>query len=120
LVWAKDASTGLHSAAASYTIPANTYGGSPTTVTAGSEGYNMGVTQTQAGGSGTLTVDPGFVGTVSHQGGGLTTSFHKIATSTGSADNAVLTLTNNAAIKASTPAATDYTDVITVVGAGLF
>ncbi len=120
VVWAKDANTGLNSSTASYTIPANTYGGSPTTVTAGSEGYNMGVTKTQVGGSGTLSVDPGFDGTVSHEGGGLTTNFHSIATSTGSADTAVLTMTNNVAIKGSTPAATDYTDTITVVGAGLF
>jgi hypothetical protein len=32
----------------------------------------------------------------------------------------VLTLRNNVAINATTPAATDYTDTITVVGAGLF
>jgi hypothetical protein len=120
VVWAKDLNTGLTSASASYTIPAKTYGGSPTTVTAGNEGYNTGVTSSQVGGSGTLTVDPGFLSGGAGQGGGLTTTFHSIATSTGSADTAVLTLTNNVGIKGSTPAATDYTDTITVVGAGLF
>ena len=120
-VWGKDSNVGLTSATASYTIPAETYSGAgPTTVTAGSEGYNTGVTSTQAGGSGTLTVDPGFLSAGAGQGGGLTTSYHSLATSTGSADTAVLTLTNNAGIKGSTPAASDYTDTITVVGAGLF
>ena len=87
---------------------------------AGTEGYNMGVTSTQAGGSGTLTVDPGFLSAGAGEGGGLTTLFRSIASSDGSADDAVLTLTNNVAIAGDTPAATDYTDTITVVGAGLF
>ena len=43
-----------------------------------------------------------------------------LATSNGSANGAVLTLTNHVAISTITPAATDYTDTITVVGAGLF
>jgi hypothetical protein len=43
-----------------------------------------------------------------------------LASSNGTADTAVLTLTNHAAIGPLTPAATDYTDTITVVGAGLF
>ena len=42
------------------------------------------------------------------------------AASNGTAANAVLTIRNQAAIAAITPAATDYTDSITFVGAGLF
>jgi spore coat protein U-like protein len=57
---------------------------------------------------------------VSGKGGGLDTTLRALATSDGTAQNAVLTLTNNATIGALTPAATDYTDTITVVGAGLF
>jgi len=121
IVYAKDQYAGLHSATASYSIPAKTYSGAgPTTVTSNTEAYNTGVTSSQVGGNGTLTVDTGFASGGAGQGGGLTTTFHSIATSTGSADTAVLTLTNNAAIKASTPAATDYVDTITIVGAGLF
>ena len=122
LVWAKDTSAGLASTSASYTIPSNcsSGSGSNSTLSAGTEGYNTGVTQTQAGGSGTITVATPFVGGVSGKGGGLCTNYQTLASSTGSADTAVLTLTNNAAIKGSTPAATDYTDTITVVGAGLF
>ena len=89
-------------------------------MTNNSEGYNTGVTQTQVGGSGTLTVAAPFVGTAAGQGGGLDTTLRTLVTSTGTADTAVLTIKNNAAISGTTPAATDYADTITVVGAGLF
>jgi hypothetical protein len=89
---------------------------------AGNEGYNTGVTQSQVGGSGTLTLNTVFDNTTatSGKGGGLCSTYQQLASSTGSADTAVLTMTNNVVIKGSTPAATDYTDTITVVGAGLF
>jgi hypothetical protein len=118
-VWARDANTGLTSATASATI-ASTTPGTNSTLVAGTAGYNTGVTTTQAGGSGTISVAAAFVGTATGQGGGLDTSLRSVATSNGTADTAVLTLKNNAAISATTSAANDYTDTITVVGAGLF
>ena len=118
-VWAKDANTGLTSTTASATI-ASTTPGSNSTLAAGTPGYNMGVTFTQAGGSGTITVAAPFVGTATGQGGGLDTTLRSIASSGGTADTAVLTLKNNAAIGNTTAAASDYADTITVVGAGLF
>ncbi len=118
LVWARDSNTGLNSASASSTIPSTTPG-TNSTLTAGTPGYNTGVTSSQTSGSGTITVAVPFVGGAS-QGGGLDTSLRTIASSNGTANNAVLTMTNNVAINAVTPAATDYTDTITVVGAGLF
>ncbi len=118
-VWAKDASTGLASANASKTI-ASTTPGSNSTLSAGTEGYNTGVTTSQVGGAGTITVQTPFVGGSLGKGGGLDTSLRSLAVSTGTADTAVLTLKNNVAINATTPAATDYADTITVVGAGLF
>ncbi|HEX6461747.1 MAG TPA: hypothetical protein VFZ58_00545 [Candidatus Saccharimonadales bacterium] len=118
-VWAKDASTGLISATASYTISSTTPGTNSTLV-AGTQGYNMGITSTQGGGSGTLTVAAPFVGTAAGQGGGLDTSLRTLASSNGTASAAVLTLKNNVAISATTAAATDYTDTITIIGAGLF
>lgn len=118
-VWAKDSNTGLNSASGAYTISSTTPG-SNSTLSAGTEGYNTGVTQTQASGSGTVTVATAFVGGVLGKGGGLDTSLRTLASSNGTANTAVLTLTNNAAISATTAAATDYTDTITVVGAGLF
>lgn len=118
LVWAKDANTGLASATASSTI-ASTTPGSNSTLSAGTAGYNTGVTQTQTSGTGTITVAVPFVGGGTN-GGGLDTTFRSLASSNGTANGAVLTLKNNVAISTITPAATDYTDTITVVGAGLF
>ncbi len=119
MVWAKDANTGLLSTTASSTI-ASTTPGSNSTLSAGTAGYNTGVTQTQTSGTGTITVATPFVGGSTGKGGGLDTSLRTLASSNGTANNAVLTLTNNAAISATTAAASDYSDTITVVGAGLF
>lgn len=118
-VWARDSSTGLSSASASSTI-ASTTPGTNSTLSAGTTGYNTGLTTTQVGGSGTITVAAPFVGTAAGQGGGLDTSLRTLATSTGTADTAVLTIKNNVAISPTVPAAADYTDTITVIGAGLF
>lgn len=119
MVWAKDANTGLTSTAASKTI-ASTTPGSNSTLSGGTEGYNFGVTTTQGGGSGTITTAAAFVGTGAGQGGGLDPALRTLVTSDGTAQSAVLTLKNNVAIDTLTPAATDYVDTITVVGAGLF
>ena len=119
MVWAKDSSTGLHSTAASYTL-ASTTPGTHSTLATNTEGYNTGVTATHASGTGTVTVNSIFDGTTAYSGGGLDTTLRALASSSGTASSDVLTLTNNASINASTPAANDYTDTITVVGAGLF
>ena len=118
-VWAKDANTGLNSASAAATI-ASTTPGSNSVLSAGTEGYNTGVTSSQTGGSGTIAIATAFVGGSTGRGGGLDTTLRTLASSNGTANNAVLTLTNNAAISSTTAAAADYTDTITVVGAGLF
>jgi len=118
-VWAKDSSTGLTSATASYTISSTTPG-TNSTLAAGTQGYNTGITSTQGGGSGTITVAAPFVGTAAGQGGGLDTGLRTLATSNGTASAAVLTVKNNVAISAITAAASDYTDTITVIGAGMF
>lgn len=119
MVWARDSNAGLSSASASNTI-ASTTPGTNSTLSSGATGYNTGVTQTQAGGSGTISVATPFVGGATGKGGGLDTSLRALATSTGTADTAVLTLTNNVTIAPTTAAASDYTDTITVIGAGLF
>lgn len=119
MVWAKDANTGLTSASASSTL-ASTTPGTNSTLVAGTTGYNTGVTTSQVGGSGTITVAAPFVGTATGQGGGLDTGLRTVASSNGTADTAVLTLKNNVAISATASAASDYTDTITVIGAGLF
>ena len=118
-VWAKDSSTGLNSALAAKTI-ASTTPGTNSTLATNTEGYNTGITSSQVGGSGTVTVATPFVGGTTGRGGGLDTTLRTLASSNGTADTSVLTITNNASIGALTPAATDYTDTITVVGAGLY
>jgi hypothetical protein len=119
MVWAKDLNTGLTSATASSTIASRTPG-TNSTLTSGTNGYNTGLTSSQVGGGGTITVDAAFVGTAAGQGGGLDTSLRTLASSNGTADTAVLTLKNNVSISPTQAAASDYTDTITVIGAGLF
>jgi len=118
-VWANDSNTGLSSATASSTI-ASTTPGTNSTLVAGTPGYNTGVTSSQVGGTGTITIAAPFVGTSAGQGGGLDTTLRTFATSNGTADTAVLTIKNNAAINSLTPAGSDYTDTITLTAAGLF
>lgn len=118
-VWARDTNGGLASATAAKTI-ASTTPGTNSTLLAGTEGYNTGVTSSTGGGTGTITVATPFVGGVAGKGGGLATGFSSLASSSGTATNQVLSLTNNAAVAGATPAASDYTDTITVVGAATF
>jgi hypothetical protein len=120
LAWVQDANTGLHSTAGSYTFTAAAGAGNNSTLTNGIEGFNMGVTSSQTSGTGTVTVAAGYVGGVSGKGGGLDTTLRSIASSTGTANNAVLTLTNNATISSTTTAATDYSDTITLPAAAMF
>ncbi len=120
LAWAKGANTGLTSAAASKTIAATTPGTSAT-LTAGTEGYTMGVTAiTQGSGAGTTTPTSAYDATGGAHGSGLDTTYRQIASSNGSAAGAILTLRERAAINSLTPAANDYTDTMTVIGAGNF
>ncbi|MGH7157069.1 MAG: hypothetical protein ACREGG_03100, partial [Candidatus Saccharimonadales bacterium] len=123
--WGNDSNQGLKSTTAgNYTIPSDCSGGAGanSTLAAGAEGYNIGAVATsQAGGTGTVSIDSHFTGGSLGEGGGLCSgNYQTIATSTGTASNSLLTLTNNAAISGITKAATDYTDVETFVGAGLF
>jgi hypothetical protein len=125
MVWAKNANgvNGLVSASASDNIPSNCSSGAGTihTLSAGNEGYNTGTSQSQVGGSGTISLNSVFAdGGTPYRGGGLCSTYQTLATSNGTADTAVITLKNNASINPTTPAAADYTDTITVVGAGNF
>ncbi len=118
MVWAQDANGGLKSNATSHTIASLTPG-SASTVSIGSEGTNLGITSSQTGGTGTISLG-NFDGTTAAHGSGLDTTLRPIATSNGTANGAVLTLKNNVGIASTTQAAADYADTITVVGAGLF
>lgn len=120
--WVRSANVGLTSANAAKTI--NTTGsidGSPSTISAGTEGYVLDVDlTTDAGGGGTVTLAGEYNGASTSQGGTLSTSLQSIASANGTANGDVVTLIPRAAISGITPAASDYTDTLTVVGAGIF
>src|SRR5665213_107048 len=134
VTWVKDlngssgASTkgALKSATASnYTIPttnASALGSaSHTALSAGTEDYGLGATiTTDAGGGGTVALDPAYDGTSSKLGVLDPNNFRPVASANGTANGDVITLTERAQIAGGTPAANDYTDTLTVVGAGSF
>ncbi|HVQ43382.1 MAG TPA: hypothetical protein VMT30_00225 [Candidatus Saccharimonadia bacterium] len=145
IAWVKDQYAGLHSAAANYTIDSGLKNPYPTQLHVtgdaafdlvasgggvGREGYVMDVdlTTDATGGCGFTTpygIDAAF-NSASGNGGGVlsNTSYRPIASCGGAApatsDGDVLTLYERAVIRGGTPAGSDYTDVITVVGAGNF
>ncbi len=119
MVLARDASSGLLSPSSSALIGSTTPG-TNSTLSAGTEGYNFGATVTQTSGSASPAVTAPFVGSSLGQGGGLDTSMRTVVSSTGTANNAVATFKDNAAIGSTTAAASDYADTVTVVGAAQF
>jgi hypothetical protein len=118
MVWAKDANAGLLSATASKTI-ASTTPGTIGTLTSNTEGYNTKVTTSDGS---TTIATPFNGGATAGRGSGLDTTLRLIASSSTVANGSTVNanLTNNVTIAGNTPAANDYTDTITVVGAGLF
>ncbi len=118
--WAYDSNTGLTSATASNTIPSTTPGTGATLV-AGTPGYVFGITSvTQGTGAGTTSAVAAYSSNGTSTGSGLDTSVRQIASSTGTANTAVLAVKVLAAISSTTPAGSDYTDTITILGAGYF
>jgi hypothetical protein len=124
ITWVKSANQGLSSASAPYTIASGAYTEDNTvdTITAGTEGYVLDVNLSTDPGTdgGTVTVDGDYNGAAAGEGGRLNSTFRPIASSNGTSDGSVLTLIEKATIRGSTPAANDYTDTLTVVGAGNF
>ncbi len=134
IAWAKDSQQGLHSATANYTInTTSVVSGSPPLkqVSAGVEGYLLDTDLTTDAASGcTLAIDTSYGGTTTGvpvtlaTGGAFSANFQSIAACTGASPafsaGDVITLIERAAITNATPAASDYTDIVTVVGAGNF
>lgn len=118
--YASSSNIGLVSASASHTI-ASTTPGSGATLSAGTEGYIFGVTSiTQGTGGGTTSAVAAYSSNGTSTGSGLDTTIRQIASSTGTANGAQLTVKELAAISATTQPGTDYTDTITIIGAGYF
>lgn len=120
--WVKSANAGLSSTNASKTISTSgSIDASPSTLSTGSEGYVLDVDlTTDAGSGGTVTIAGEYNGGSTSAGGTLSTSFQSIASANGTANGDVITLIPRAAISGVTPAASDYADTLTVVGAGIF
>ena len=135
IAWAKDSQQGLRSATANYTIPTTTtISGTPPLkqISFGTEGYMLDTDLTSDAASGcTVAIDGSYNGTTtgvapmtSATGGAFSANFQPIAACTGvspafSAGD-VITLVERATIANFTPAASDYSDIVTVVGAGNF
>lgn len=123
-MWAADlaGTPGLTSTAASKTIAYNpTAGSSPATLSAGSEGYNVGAGTASGTTCTSVTPATNFAsGGTQYRGGGLDGTLRSLAASTGVADTCSLPLRVNASISATTPAANDYAGTVTVVAAGSF
>ena len=114
--------SGLTSVVGGTNIPALTPGSS-TTVVAGTPGYVFGAVTasiTAGTGTGTVTVVPAYTSNGVSTGSGLDTTIRQIASSNGTNAGTIIPIKEFAAISALTPAANDYTDTITVIGAGSF
>jgi hypothetical protein len=120
-VWANDSNSGLTSAAAANTISATSVGSNTTLSTGGSAGYVTGINTSNGTGSGVVSPATAYNNASTlGKGAGLDTTLRTMATSNGPNGGASVSFVNAAVIAATTPPATDYTDTITVVGAGLF
>lgn len=129
IVWARDLNNNgsgrgsLRSAvAANYNIAGTTAAGAAShTLTTGTEDYGLGVTiNTDAAGGGIITLDAAYDGTGVKAGTLDPTQHRPIAAASGTANGDIISLVERATIAGQTPAANDYTDTLTVVGAGRF
>jgi hypothetical protein len=120
--WVRSTNAALTSAVASHSIAtAGTINATPNTLSPGTEGYVLDVDlTTDATDGGAVTLDAEYNGGSTSAGGTLSTTLQPIASANGTANGDVLTLIPRAAISGSTPAAGDYADTLTVVGAGIF
>ena len=125
VVWAKSAQGAtkgsLHSTAASKFITSSSALGSASHALGSSvEDYGLATTINTNANTGTLTLDPAYDGTSTKLGVLDTQNFRPIASATGTTTGDVLNVLERASITGATPAANDYTDTITFVGAGSF
>lgn len=123
IAWVKSANAGLDSATTTTSIDTiGTIDGvvsnlNPTT------GYLLdAVSTTQGGGAGTMSISTEYDGDGAggDTGGTLSVDFQTIASADGTTDGDKFTLYEKAFISATQGAATDYTDTLTIVGAGMF
>jgi len=120
IAWTRSTNTYLGSAATSDQI--NTQGtidAAPTAYSTGVEHYQLDADITNGTGPGTPTANAEYTGS-GGSGGTFSTTYQEIASSTGPGDNDGITYAVYAAASAINEAADDYTDTLTIVGAGNF
>jgi hypothetical protein len=122
VVFMKSANTlGLHSATTNTDIAFAGSAGSVYTLSSGTEGFVIDVDRT-TNTSGAAAVDTAFDGSTTSEGGVPDTSYRRIFYGTAPVGGAgdVATIIPRVAISATTKAANDYTQTLTVAGAGNF
>ena len=125
IMWAKDSNAGLHSTAASAIIPSVSWAsGNPISFTTGVADYALSVVG-HAGTGPCIPVAETEYDTTANPpanggGGQISATYQQIGHCSSESNNDGMTIKEEAMIAVTTPAATDYTDTITVVGAGLF
>jgi hypothetical protein len=124
-LYASDINSGLYSSTQTKYIASVAVGSGPTTISSGTEGYDIAVptgsiVQGSGTGIGTTAAQTYYVSASSGVGGGINTVPRVIAQSSGTAVNAQVVVKEYATISNITPAALDYGDTITLVGAGSF
>jgi hypothetical protein len=121
-MWGVDSNTGLRSPSQSYTI-ASTTPGTNASLSNGSDGFVSSIPAggiTQGTGAGTTSATAPYASSGAGNGSGLDSTERMMASSTGTANGAIVTVKEYSTISPITPAGTDYTDTVTLVGAGAF
>lgn len=121
IAWVKSANAALSSAASADSIASpGTNNDSPESLAAQS-GYLLDSDLTTDGsGGGTVSIAAEYNGADANSGGHLATTFQPIASANGPASGDVVTLVVRAKASATTKAASDYADTLTVTAAGQF
>lgn len=127
VAWVKSANAALNSVSTGGTIATGSSAtdNTPFDLTASNYGYVLDVSYSDSGtGTGTVTQASNYGaeynGDGTTSGGNLSTTFQPIAACDGTTGGDVLTLKEIARVTSVQIAATDYTDTLTVVGAGRF
>jgi hypothetical protein len=120
--WVKSLNMGLNSVTTGESIgTSGVVNGAPTACGIGTDCYVLDADLTTNGaGSGTLAIDPEYLGVGTSDGGTLSSTFQPFANRTGKTVGDVITLIAKASMIATKAAGSDYTDTLTVVGAGNF
>lgn len=120
--WVKSANQALSSATTLESIgTTGTVDTTPSVCLMGTDCYLLDADKTTTGsGTGSLTIEPEYNGVGTTDGGTLSGSFQPFVTRTGKTTGDVITLIAKASMLATKGAANDYTDTLTVIGAGNF